>query len=206
MVPGSMAGGMSEIYQEGLRIPVVKLFRKGELQQDIMDILLLNVRVPHERRGDHNAQIAACRLGARRLLEVIEVNGLKNVLSAFDQIISRTAKRMRSAIAEIASGSYTFNDIMDGDGINTNNIPICLTIKISKDNINLDFEGTSLQVAGNINTTFNAVQAALTLLRIDADMPSNQGILDVVEINIQPAFIKLCISSAGRELIPVKES
>ena len=79
MVPGSMAGGMSEIYQEGLRIPVVKLFRKGELQQDIMDILLLNVRVPNERRGDHNAQIAACRLGARRLLEVIEENGLKNV-------------------------------------------------------------------------------------------------------------------------------
>ncbi len=192
MVPGSMAGGMSEIYQEGLRIPVVKLFRKGELQQDIMDILLLNVRVPHERRGDHNAQIAACRLGARRLLEVIEVNGLKNVLSAFDQIISRTAKRMRSAIAEIPSGSYTFSDIMDGDGINTNNIPICLTINISGDDINLDFEGTSLQVAGNINTTFNAVQASACyalIAALDADMPSNQGILDVVEINILPGTL-----------------
>ena len=66
MVPGSMAGGMSEIYQEGLRIPVVRLFNKGILQQDIMDIMLLNVRVPEERQGDHNAQIASCRLGERR--------------------------------------------------------------------------------------------------------------------------------------------
>ena len=165
MVPGSMAGGMSEIYQEGLRIPVVKLFRKGELQQDIMDILLLNVRVPNERRGDHNAQIAACRLGARRLLEVIEENGLKNVLSAFNQIISRTARRMRLAISEIPSGSYSFEDVMDGDGIDTTNIPICLTIRVSGDKINLDFSGTSQQVAGNINTTFNAVQA-LSLIHI----------------------------------------
>ena len=99
---------------------------------------------------------------------------------------------MRSAIAEIPSGSYTFSDIMDGDGINTNNIPICLTINISGDNINLDFEGTSLQVAGNINTTFNAVQASACyalIAALDADMPSNQGILDVVEINILPGTL-----------------
>ena len=71
MAPGSMAGGMSEIYQEGLRIPVVKLFREGALQQDLLDLLLLNVRVPEERRGDYFAQIAACRLGARRIREVV---------------------------------------------------------------------------------------------------------------------------------------
>ena len=70
MAPGSMAGGMSEIYQEGIRIPVVRLFRKGELQRDILDLLLLNVRLPEERRGDYYAQISACRLGARRLGEI----------------------------------------------------------------------------------------------------------------------------------------
>ena len=70
MVPGSMAGGMSEIYQEGLRLPVIKLFRKGKLQQDLLNLILLNVRVPHERRGDYFAQIAACRLGERRLHEI----------------------------------------------------------------------------------------------------------------------------------------
>ena len=64
---GSMAGGMSEIYQEGLRIPAIKLFNRGELQTDIMDLLLLNVRVEEERRGDHNAQIASCKLGFQAL-------------------------------------------------------------------------------------------------------------------------------------------
>ena len=71
MVPGSMAGGMSEIYQEGLRVPVIKLFREGELQKDIFDLLLLNVRVMEERRGDYYAQIAACRLGVSRLCELL---------------------------------------------------------------------------------------------------------------------------------------
>ena len=75
MAPGSMAGGMSEIYQEGLRIPVVRLFREGQIQQDLFDLLLLNVRLPDERRGDYFAQIAACRLGARRLLEMIKSTG-----------------------------------------------------------------------------------------------------------------------------------
>ena len=75
MAPGSMAGGMSEIYQEGLRIPVVRLFRKGVISQDIFDLILLNVRIPEERRGDYYAQIAACKLGARRLLETAGVYG-----------------------------------------------------------------------------------------------------------------------------------
>ena len=70
MAPGSMAGGMSEIYQEGLRIPVVKLFRRGEMQQDLLDVFLLNARIPEERRGDYYAQIAACRLGVRRMHEI----------------------------------------------------------------------------------------------------------------------------------------
>ncbi|MCY4467902.1 MAG: hydantoinase B/oxoprolinase family protein, partial [Thiotrichales bacterium] len=92
MAPGSMAGGMSEIYQEGLRIPVIRLFRKGELQRDIMDLLLLNVRVPEERRGDHYAQIAACRLGARRLLEVVEHYSAGVIRTAFDEIVTRTER------------------------------------------------------------------------------------------------------------------
>ena len=69
MAPGSMAGGMSEIYQEGLRVPVVKLFRRGVLQKELFDLVLLNVRLPNERRGDYFAQVAACNLGVRRMAE-----------------------------------------------------------------------------------------------------------------------------------------
>ena len=199
MVPGSMAGGMSEIYQEGLRIPVIRLFDKGVLQTDIMDILMLNVRVPEERRGDHNAQIASCRLGVRRFMEVVDVHSLPSVLSAFDEIISRTAMRMRAAITEIPDGIYTFNDFMDADGINTYDIPICLTLTVKGDRIYLDFDGTSQQVKGNINTTMNAVQASVNyalIAALDSEMPSNQGVLDVVDINCAPGTLLNCVFPA----------
>ena len=83
MAPGSMAGGMSEIYQEGLRIPVIRLIRRRELVTDILDLLLLNVRVPLERRGDYFAQISACRLGERRLQEVILKHGKAALTAAY---------------------------------------------------------------------------------------------------------------------------
>ena len=199
MVPGSMAGGMSEIYQEGLRIPVIRLFDKGVLQTDIMDILMLNVRVPEERRGDHNAQIASCRLGVRRFMEVVDVYSLPSVLSAFDEIISRTAMRMRAAITEIPDGVYTFNDFMDADGINTYDIPICLTLTVKGERIYLNFDGTSPQVKGNINTTMNAVQASVNyalIAALDSEMPSNQGVLDVVDINCAPGTLLNCVFPA----------
>ena len=82
-VPGSMAGGMTEIYQEGLRIPVIRLFHKHELQDDILDLILLNVRVPDERRGDYFAQVAACRLGVTRIKEIIKHNKTINFLYKF---------------------------------------------------------------------------------------------------------------------------
>ena len=199
MVPGSMAGGMSEIYQEGLRIPVVRLFKEGVLQQDIMDILMLNVRVPEERQGDHNAQIASCRLGERRFKEVVKAHGLPGVLTAFDEIISRTYQRMKDTISQIPDGVYEFNDFMDSDGLETFDIPICLKLTVEGDRIHLDFEGTSPQVKGNINTTLNAVQASVNYALIgalDSDMPSNQGVLDAVDISCEPGTILNCVFPA----------
>lgn len=199
MVPGSMAGGMSEIYQEGLRIPVVRLFNKGVLQQDIMDILMLNVRVPEERQGDHNAQIASCRLGERRFKEVVEVHGLDAVLTAFDEIISRTYRRMKDTIAQIPDGVYEFKDYMDSDGLQTFDVPVCLKLTVEGDRIHLDFAGTSPQTKGNINTTLNAVQASVNYALIgalDSDMPSNQGVLDAVEISCEAGTVLNCVFPA----------
>src|SRR5262245_21063744 len=107
ITPGSMAGG-TEIYQEGTRIPVIRLFRQGELQSDIMDLLLLNARVPEERRGDYFAQIAACKLGVRRVSEMIAARGVAVLEAAFDDIIRRTGDRLREALKSIAPGEYTF--------------------------------------------------------------------------------------------------
>ena len=185
MVPGSMAGGMSEIYQEGLRVPVIKLFRKGELQTDIFDLLLLNVRVMEERRGDYYAQIAACRLGVSRLGELLARHGAAVLIEAFSEIIKRTKKRMRAALKTVPDGEYTFEDVMDDDGLGTVDVPIKVKVTIKGDKAKFDFTGTSRQVRGNINITYNATQAAVCYslkALLDPDVPNNQGVLDVPDI------------------------
>ena len=192
MAPGSMAGGMSEIFQEGLRIPVIRLFREGELQRDIMDLLLLNVRVPEERRGDHYAQIAACRLGARRLLEVVDTYSASVIRTAFDEIVTRTERRLRDAIVDVPDGEYTFEDVMDGDGVETVDIPIRLRVTVTGDRVHFDFAGTSPQVKGNVNVTMNATQAAVCYAlkaMLDPDVPNNQGVLAVAEIDADPGTL-----------------
>ena len=186
-VPGSMAGGMTEIYQEGLRIPVVRLFKAGVLQDDLMDLILLNVRIPTERRGDYFAQIAACRLGTSRLTEIIAHYGVPAIEDGFDQIVGRTAKRMREAVGALPDGTYRFEDVMDDDGMGTENIPIKVEITIAGNEIHFDFSGTARQVDGNINVTRNATQAsvcyALKAL-LDPDVPNNQGVLDLPRLTV----------------------
>ena len=147
-VPGSMAGGLTEIYQEGLRIPVVRLFREGVLQQDLLDLILLNVRVPSERRGDYFAQIASCRLGRSRLTEILGQYGIAAVRDGFGQIVTRTAARMRAAVAGLPDGVYRFEDAMDDDGMGATDIPIRLTITVAGSDIHFDFSGSAKQVTG----------------------------------------------------------
>jgi N-methylhydantoinase B len=195
MAPGSMAGGMSEIYQEGLRIPVVKLFRRGELQEDLFEILLLNVRIPEERRGDYYAQIAACRLGRRRLLEAAETYSMDVLQAAFGEIIKRTERRMRKGVTQIPDGTYYFEDVMDDDGLGTVDIPIKVKIDVAGDRIHFDFTGTSPQVAGNINVTLNATQASVAYCLkalLDPDIPNNEGVLEVCEIECPKGTLLNC--------------
>lgn len=185
MAPGSMAGGMTEIYQEGLRIPLVRLFRRGELQQDLFELLLLNVRIPEERRGDYYAQIAACRLGVRRMKEIAATYPLKLLNAAFDEIVTRTEARLRTALRSIPNGSYTFEDVMDDDGAGTVDIPIRLTVTAQDGELTFDFRETAPQVAGNINLPVNATQAAVCYALkalLDPDVPNNQGIIDCCNI------------------------
>lgn len=199
MAPGSMAGGMSEIYQEGLRIPLVKLFRRGELQQDLMDLFLLNARIPDERRGDHFAQIAACRLGVRRIGEIGERYGLPVIREVFDQLVARTHDRMRAAIAEVPDGTYRFEDVLDDDGLGTVDIPIRLAVTVTGDRAVFDWRGSSPQVRGNVNVPINATQAAVAYaLRalLDPEIANNQGILDCCEIVADEGSIVHCVAPA----------
>ena len=199
MAPGSMAGGMSEIYQEGLRIPVVRLFDKGELQRDILDLLLLNVRLPEERRGDYYAQISACRLGARRLDEIARQYGAGVVERGFGDMVARTERRMRDAVTAIPDGVYRFEDVMDDDGLGAVDIPIKLTVDVKGDRIRFDFTGTGPQVRGNINVTLNATQASVCYslkALLDPEVPNNQGVLDVCEIVTDRGSLLDCVAPA----------
>ena len=185
MSPGSMAGGMTEIYQEGLRIPVIRLFRRGELVQDVLDLLLLNVRVPEERRGDYFAQVAACRLGERRLKELSARHGLALMQASFAAIMDRTEARLRLAIAEIPDGTYRFRDVLDGDGMGATDIPIAVRVDVSGDRVSFDFDGTGPQMRGNFNLTMNATQSAVYYVlkgMLDPDLPNNHGLIRAVEI------------------------
>jgi len=185
MTPGSMAGGMTEIYQEGLRIPVVKLFSEGRLNRDILDLLLLNVRVPEERRGDYYAQIAACKLGERRMQELGARYGAALLEAAFVAILDRTEGRIRAAVRQVPDGTYSFRDVLDNDGMGTHDIPIAVTVTIEGDRARFDWTGSGPQVRGNVNVTLNATQSAVYYVlkgMLDPDIPNNHGLIRAVEI------------------------
>lgn len=187
MTPGSMSGG-TEIYQEGLRIPPVRLFSEGKLNTDILDIFLLNARVPDERKGDHFAQIAACHLGTRRVHELAARYGRDTLTAAFDELIGRTFTRMAGAAKKIPAGVYTFTDYMDDDGCGAVDIPISVTITVGDDpdgRVKVDFTGSSPAVRGNINCPYRATQSSVVYAfraLLDPDVPSNQGMLDMIDL------------------------
>ena len=194
-VRGSMSGGLTEIYQEGLRIPVIRLYRKGELARDTLDLLLLNMRLPAERRGDLNAQIASCRLGIQRIEHLILRFGIRLLLDAFEQIIERSRMRIRNAIGALPDGEWSYADMMDDDGVAAQNVLIKLTIRKAGQGLVFDFTGSDPQVPGNINLTANAVRSsvcyALKAL-LDPDMPNNEGVLQAFEIVAPVASIVNC--------------
>jgi N-methylhydantoinase B len=185
MAPGSMAGGMTEIYQEGLRIPPIKLMRGDEIIKDVFDLILLNVRVPHERRGDYAAQIAANRLGVRRCGELLERWSLATVREGADAIIAAVTRRLRAAIADLPDGEYRGADVMDDDGMGQTQIEIAVKIVVTGDDILFDFSGSAPQVKGNINVSSAGLQAcvffALKVL-LDPGAPMNHGMLEPIRI------------------------
>ena len=192
MAPGSMAGGMTEIYQEGLRIPPIRIAKNHEILDDVLDLVLLNVRVPEERKGDYMAQIAANKLGARRLQELFTKWTREQVSEGCTRIIEAVTRRMRAGIADLPDGKYEFTDVLDDDGMGTTNIPICVKIDIQSDEIWLNFEGSASQVTGNMNNSFAGLQASVLFalkVLIDPDGPTNHGMLDPVHIDAPEASV-----------------
>lgn len=177
MVPGSMPIA-DEIFQEGLRIPPVRLIAGGVINRDIWDLLLLNVRTPKEREGDLSAMIAANKTGERRLIEAVERYSWPEVRRYIDAILNYSERMTRLAIGSIPSGVYEAEDFLDDDGVGDRPIRIKASLSIRKDRAIVDFTGSDAQVAGSLNAVF-AITASVVFYvfrtLVDVAIPSNAG-------------------------------
>lgn len=186
--PGSM-GRADEIYQEGLRIPPVRLMIGGRVNDDVMRLISANVRIPEEREGDLTAQLGAIATGQTRLLEIVERYGFKEADLYASQLVSYTAEMTRRVIRDLPDGSYKAEDFLDDDGYSDKLVRIAVRIDIKDDRAVVDFTGSSPQVRGPINAveaiTVSAVYYAFRCL-IPIDVPASWGILEPIEV-IAPA-------------------
>ena len=187
MEPGSMPGHSREIYQEGLVVPPVRLYRGGELQQDLLALVLANVRTPRERRGDLDAQIAAVRVGARRVLELAHKYGSAVLVDGFAAILDYAERRMRRMLALLPDGDYLGEDCLDDDGSSDEAIRVCVRATVAGEQLTIDFAGSAGMRPGNINAvapmTASATFFAVKLLT-DPSLPVNAGTFRPVRIEI----------------------
>jgi N-methylhydantoinase B len=196
-VGGTYAGSMGicrEIYQEGVRIPPIKLLQAGRLQQDVFRLLLNNVRTPEEREGDLNAQIAACHTGAARLHEIVDRYGFPRVQRVMDELQDYSEKIMRAFLSKVPLGSYAAEDFLDDDGAGSGPVRIAVNLTFRKATANkplvvVDFTGSAPQVDGSINAveaiTFSACFYVFRCLLAE-DVPATAGLMRPVRL-IAPA-------------------
>jgi N-methylhydantoinase B len=185
--PGSM-GLCEEIYQEGVRIPPVKIARGGEMQRDVLALLLNNVRTPAEREGDLGAQIAACHTGAQRLREITDRYGLARVHRAMAELQDYAEELMRAFLGKVPEGEYRAEDFLDDDGITHDPVRIAVRIKVSRserNTVTIDFTGSSPQTRGSINAvdaiTYSACFYVFRCL-VAEDVPAAAGLMRPVEL------------------------
>lgn len=182
--PGSM-GLATDVYGEGVRIPPIRIVRGGEACDDVMKLILTNVRSSAERRADFEAQIGSLKTGEMRLLEIVDRRGAKEVRDYAAHLISYSARMMRAAVAAIPDGTYSAADALDDDGIVDGEIPIRVSITIKGDRARVDFNGSSPQVAGAVNAveaiTVSAVSYCFRCL-VGGDVPASAGLIEPIEV------------------------
>jgi 5-oxoprolinase (ATP-hydrolysing) len=202
-VGGMSAGSMPvarEIYQEGLVIPPLKLFERGQLNQAVMDLILANVRTPQERLGDLWAQIAANQRGATRLQEMALKYGAQEVSFYMEELLSYTERMTRRLLSDLPDGDYAFSDALDDDGISDDPVNIRVLVSIRGDEARVDFSGSAAQCKGSVNAVYAITLSAVfyvfrCLLGLDA--PNNAGCLRPVEVVAPPGTVVNALAPAA---------
>ena len=192
-VPGSNASDSTEIFQEGLRIPPIKLYMGGELNETMWRLIEKNVRIPIQVLGDMRAQLSACTIAENQFLELVGRFGLETTRFYMGEVIDHTERLARAAIRKLPDGEFTFEDWVDDDGIDRDR-SIRLFCKITKrdDAIRVDWAGSSDQVKGAINCTLSftkAVSYAAIRSVLDFDIPCNEGLFRAIDVTAPPGTV-----------------
>lgn len=192
IAPGGMPTISTEIFQEGLRIPPVRIRKAGVVDEELMALIIHNVRTSREAKGDFQAQLAANNVGERRLREIIQKYGAGQTVRYMDELINYSERRMRARLRELPQGVFGFEDYLEGDGLSDGLLTLNVSLTIEPTRIVVDFSGSSPQTKGSVNCTrpvtlactFYALKAA-----IDPDLPSTGGAFRPVEVITPPGSI-----------------
>ena len=181
-VPGGFNAQATESFQEGVRIPPVKLFRAGEINEDIIDILSANSRVPRSNYGDLNGQLNALALGERRLGGLLDEYGEETISVALNLFTKRAAALMRENLRALPDGVYSFEDFLDNDGVTDEPLKIALDLTINGETMVLDFSRSSPPCAGPLNIAYSTAAACcyVALKHVFTDVPANAGCLEPI--------------------------
>ena len=176
-VPGGFSSRATEIYQEGLRIPPVRLFDRGRFIEDLLDLVLSNVRVPDERYGDVIAQVTSLHVGAERFTQLLDRYGEQTVFACVAELERRGEHQTRQAIAAIPDGTYVFEDHLDSDGVRPDPLTIHLQLDVKGDQMHFDFSGSSPPCQGPLNSVLATTIAGahIAFRHVFPDVPINQG-------------------------------
>jgi N-methylhydantoinase B len=184
-VPGSISGTARSIFEEGLRIPVIRIQRAGVLDVDLMYLIANNTREPEERELDLKVQIATNERGATMVLELVRQMGVEAVERSIEDILTYTRRRLRNRIAELKDGDYSFTSYMDDDGMGGDVVPIHATVRVAGEGLTVDFTGSGAQARGAMNVAKSALRATVfycVKALMDPDLMPNSGMFDAITI------------------------
>ncbi len=184
-VPGSTSGDADSLFQEGIRIPVIRIRQEGELIPSVLDLLLDNTRVPQEREGDLTAQMSANLIGVQRIQEAYERYG-DTLIDCMEELVAYSERRVRAVVAALPDGEYSYTDYVDGCGDKyPDPLPICVKVTVAGEDLTFDFTGTAEQIKAPINVPYPCTKAAVFFsvkALMGDDIPANEGINRAVRI------------------------
>ncbi len=192
--------GHAHIYQEGLRIPPVRIFNRGELCEDILETILLNCQVPHERLGDLRAQFAANRLGVRRFQALCDKYGADIVVAAGSALLDYAERQTRAGLKQIPDGTYRFEDRFDADDLGNEELTLKTAITVHGDEITLDFSGNPPQVRAGLNMVWTALLATSyygVKIVVDPSILPNAGMYRPIHVTADSGTILNCDEPAA---------